>query len=129
MEEKEKDEKLEVNEDELDVEEEEDFEVKKRDLNKKDKDRSIPKLIGNIIFWLIFLVFAICAMSSYLSFNKVEDNKEPSYYREKRQYQEENKNVTVYDYYVYKIVKVVDNVGTKVSLKLWFLEDINKEEE
>lgn len=102
---------------------EEDFEV-----SKKDKGRSIPKLIGNIIFWLVFLVFAICAVSSYLSFNKVEDNKEPSYYREKRQYTEEEKNVIVYDYYVYKIVRVEDNVGTKVSLKLWFLEDIKKED-
>ena len=35
------------------------------------------------------------------------------------------RNVTVYNYYAYKIVKVTDASGkTTVSLKLWFLDDV-----
>ena len=43
-------------------------------------------------------------------------------------YNEICKKVVVYDYYVYKIVRVDDSKGTKVSLKLWFLSDLNKKE-
>ena len=47
---------------------------------------------------------------------------------DKKNYTEDDQKVVVYDYYVYKIVRVDDSKGTKVSLKLWFLSDLNKKE-
>ena len=57
--------------------------------------------------------------------DKVKDGKEPNGYASTKTYTEETKNVTVYNYYAYKIVKVTDASGkTTVSLKLWFLDDV-----
>ena len=107
--------------------EKDNFVVKKSDLNKPN-NKKILRIIGNIVFWLIFVVFLVCAVTSYVNFTKVEDNKEPSYYHTKKNYTEDDQKVVVYDYYVYKIVRVDDSKGTKVSLKLWFLSDLNKKE-
>lgn len=107
--------------------EKDNFEVKKSDLNKTG-NKKIFKIIVNIILWLVFVAFLVCTVISYIGFTKIEANEEPSYYHAMKNYIEDDQEVVVYDYYVYKIVKVVDSKGTKVSLKLWFLSDLNKQE-
>lgn len=93
-----------------------------------DKEKGkIVKIIWNVVFYGILVIFAFCAIFGIINFNKVKDGNEPSGYSSTKTYVEEDKNVTVYNYYVYKIVKVVDGEGKKntVSLKLWFLDDVN----
>lgn len=101
-------------------------EKSEKPVNYKQK-KNIWKIIGNVVFWTVFALFLICAITSYINFNRVEDNKEPKYYHIKDTYNEDDKDVTVYNYYVYKIVKINDSEGVKVSLKLWFIDDIKKD--
>lgn len=92
--------------------------------DKKEKGK-IARIIWNVLFYGILVVFAFCAVFGVINFNKVKDGKEPSGYAKMKTYTEETKDVTVYNYYAYKIVKVTDASGkTTVSLKLWFLDDV-----
>ena len=92
--------------------------------DKKEKGK-VVRIIWNVVFYGILVVFAFCAVFGVINFNKVKDGKEPNGYASTKTYTEETKNVTVYNYYAYKIVKVTDASGkTTVSLKLWFLDDV-----
>lgn len=88
------------------------------------KKRNIGRLIGNIIFYLVLAVFAVCAVFGVINFNKVKDNEQPMGYMSEETYQKDDKTVTVYNYFIYKIVKVKSDENTTVSLKLWFLDDV-----
>ena len=93
-----------------------------------DKEKGkIVKIIWNIVFYGILVVFAFCAVFGIINFNKVKDGNEPSGYASAKTYVENANTVTVYNYYAYKIVKVYNDETGKntVSLKLWFLDDIN----
>lgn len=93
-----------------------------------DKDKGkVIKVVWNVVFYGILAIFAFCAIFGIINFNKVKDGNEPSGYSSTKSYVEEEKNITVYNYYVYKIVEVTDNETgkTTVSLKLWFLDDAN----
>ncbi|MEG2028766.1 MAG: hypothetical protein RR050_02675 [Bacilli bacterium] len=83
----------------------------------------ILKIIGNVIFYSVLALFAFCAIFGIINFNKVKDNKLPTGYASTKTYEKNNKTITVYNYYAYKIVKEYDNGKTSVSLKLWFLND------
>ena len=87
----------------------------------------VLRIIWNVIFYSALAVFAFCAIFGIINFNKVKDGKEPSGYASTNTYVEEQKTVTVYNYYAYKIVKVIDGSSRRstVSLKLWFLDDID----
>lgn len=92
--------------------------------DKKEKGK-VVRIIWNVVFYGILVVFAFCAVFGVINFNKVKDGKELNGYASTKTYTEETKNVTVYNYYAYKIVKVTDASGkTTVSLKLWFLDDV-----
>lgn len=93
--------------------------------DKKEKGKVI-RIIWNVVFYGVLVIFAFCAIFGVINFNKVKDGKEPSGYASTKNYTEGTKNVTVYNYYAYKIVKVSDNATQNhtVSLKLWFLDDI-----
>jgi len=93
---------------------------------KKKTGRKIIKTFFGILFTLVFLAFLICSIFSYLNFTKVQNKEQPSNYRQVLEYEKDGKDVTVYDYYLYKIVKVQNQAQTEVTLKLWFLEDLNK---
>lgn len=94
--------------------------------DEKEKGKII-RIIWNILFYGIIAIFAFCAIFGVINFNKVQNGNEPSGYASTKSYTEDGKNVTVYNYYAYKIVKVSDmeNGQNTVSLKLWFLDDIN----
>lgn len=94
--------------------------------DEKEKGKVI-RIIWNILFYGVIAVFAFCAIFGVINFNKVQDGNEPTGYASTKTYTEDSKNVTVYNYYAYKIVKVSDSKTGQntVSLKLWFLDDIN----
>ncbi len=120
-----------------DTKKEEKFE---RILDEKEKVKSSPlKIIGNVIFWGAFIVFVILAIVAYLNYNRLENDEEPAYYSSMEEYKiddegnkldknaDEGENVTVYNYYIYKVVEHYNNDGRQVSLKLWFLDDVTKD--
>lgn len=92
--------------------------------DKKEKGK-VVRTIWNIVFYTLLAVFAVCAIFGVINFNKVKDNSEPFGYATTKTYEKDARTITVYNYYAYKIVKVVDSNGkTTVSLKIWFLDDV-----
>ena len=97
---------------------------KEENYSKKEKGK-VGRIIWNVVFYSVLAVFAFCAIFGVINFNKVKDGEEPNGYSKVSNYvTEDNKTVTVYNYYVYKIVKAVENGKETVSLKLWFLDDV-----
>ncbi len=90
------------------------------------KNSRLWAIIGNVAFWVVIALFMVIAITGFLNFKKVENNQEPTLYTKQNSYVVEDKNVTVYNYFVYKIVKINSNEGLKVSLKLWFLKDFEE---
>ncbi len=88
---------------------------------------NVVKLIGNIIFWGVFSVFVVLAIVAFLNYTKVESGDEPYFAFSEKEYNEDGTDVTVYDYYIYKVVEAQSSENKSVSLKLWFLDDINKD--
>ncbi len=110
------------------VEATETIEVKKSDLKskKEKKEFNALKLIWNIVFWTAFVAFLGMAVGAYFNYTKIEANEEPYFYFDKEEYKTDSgANVTVYDYLIYKIVEEYEGTAS-VSLKLWFLPDLNE---
>ncbi len=109
------------------VEETEKIDVKKSDLKKDKKEKkefNAIKFIWNAFFWTAFVIFVAMAVGAFVNYNKIEKNEEPFFYFDKEEYKTDSgANVTVYDYFVYKIVEEYEGTAS-VSLKLWFLPDI-----
>ncbi len=105
------------------------------DINRSDKKFSIVKVIGNFIFWGVFIIFIGLAVIAYINYNALENDEEPSMYSSMEEYKidedgnkaDEGENVTVYNYYIYKVVEHYNEDGRQVSLKLWFLDDVTKD--
>ncbi len=97
------------------------------DIIRSNKKGGIFKFIGNLIFWLLFIFLVGLAVIAYLNYNKVENDEEASMYFDKNEYVIEEENVTVYSYLVYKVIDHESADGRQVSLKLWFLDDINED--
>ncbi len=97
------------------------------DINKSNKKFSIVKTIGNFIFWAIFIIFIALAIIAYINYNKIENDEEASMYSSKEEYKIDDENVTVYNYFIYKVVEHYNDEGRQVSLKLWFLDDVNED--
>ncbi len=87
--------------------------------------KNVLKIIGNVVFWTVFAVLLVIAGIAFLNFTKVEKGEEASMYSSKEQYEEDGTNVTVYNYFLYKVVELNSNDQSSVSLKLWFLDDMN----
>lgn len=75
-------------------------------------------IIGDIILWIIIILFLINTGIAYLSYRQVSDNSNPSVYLKKSK----NDNNTIYNIGLYKIVISENNLEKNVSLKLFFID-------
>ncbi len=103
------------------MEEKEDLVVKEEPIKKKSK---IGKIIGIIVFWIIIIALSYLVYIGYSDMKRIEAKDNPKHYSEKITYEKDGKDITVYKYFIYKIVEVKTDKETSASFKLWFLDDI-----
>lgn len=90
---------------------------------KKKKIRNIILLIIDIIIVLLSIFFVI----GYINFYKLSHDQKPLFVLEERHYNSYSDLIDVYDNYIYKIVRYeVPDRSVNYSLKLWFMEDVDK---
>ncbi len=93
--------------------EEENKNIKKQ----KKKHFNIFNLIINLIVTGIVVVFIALLYFSFTNFNLVKDGNNPSGYKNTKEYVTDGKEVTVYNYTVYKIVVVKEDEQTTYLLR------------
>lgn len=87
------------------------------------KEKKLGKLLLKGII-LLFIVFALsCSIFGLINFTQVKKNKDPFFTFHENVYETEDRVVTVYNYLLYKIVKVEEDTKTSITLKLFFLKD------
>ena len=74
--------------------------------------------IGDIILWIIIILFLINTLVAYVSYRQVSDESNPSFYLK----ESKKSNVTTYNIGLYKIVIAEEEKLKNVSLKLFFLD-------
>ena len=93
---------------------------------KKVKKRRKGRIISNIIITIIFLFIIFEAAIGIINMQRINDKKEPVMTLSKKENNTENKEETVYNLGLYKIVKTDilkgPNAGTRISLKPFFVE-------
>lgn len=94
---------------------------------KKEKNRD-KKFNTNIIFYILdalLVIIAIYFMLGYINFYKYSNDQKPLFTFSEKKYQVPDGNVTVKNYYIYKIVRhEVTNNSVTYGLKLWFMKDV-----
>lgn len=74
--------------------------------------------IGDIILWIIIILFLINTGVAYLSYRQVSDDSNPSVYLK----ESKKGNDTIYNIGLYKIVISENEEVKNVSLKLFFID-------
>ncbi len=116
----------------LEVKEEKETEQKEDNVKalekeiKKVKKRKKGRIISNIIITIIFLFIIFEAAIGIINMQRINDKKEPVMCISKKENNTDNKEETIYNLGLYKIVKTDilkgPNAGTRVSLKPFFVE-------
>lgn len=80
-------------------------------------------LIINAIALFAVVVFILLIYSSYTNFNQVKNGNNPTGYKEEKNYTEDNNEITVYNYNLYKIVIVKSKKTETYLLRPIFASD------
>ena len=121
----EKVEELETSEVETKEEVEELKEIKSdvKEIKKEIKKKKVGRIIINIILWGFFLVVILEAAVGIINMQRINDEKEPIWYLDKKVTTSNKEEKTVYNLGLYKIVKLDNAKQTKTSLKPFFVGD------
>lgn len=90
---------------------------------KKEKKFNIFNLIVNIIAFAAIILFICLIYFSNTNYNTVKNGNEPTGYRELKKYTKNGRNITVYNYTLYKIVVIKYADTETYILKPFFIED------
>lgn len=93
-------------------------------VNEKGKKKfNVFNLIINLIALFAVVTFLLLLYFSYTNFNEVKNGNKPTGYKEVKEYNEDGKEITVYNYTLYKIVIVKNGRTETYMLKPIFTED------
>lgn len=94
-------------------------------MNKKDENKrfNIFNLIINIIALLAIVLFVCLVYFSNSNYNDVKNGNKPTGYKEEKKYVKNGRDITVYNYTLYKIVIIKYADTETYMLKPFFLED------
>lgn len=85
-----------------------------------EKTKKILMVIFEIVFILIILYFIL----GYINYKNIFKGEDPLWVAEIKEYTNKDDKVTVYNNYIYKIVRhEIGNKKMTLELKLWFKED------
>lgn len=103
----------------------EEIEVKQEETPKKEKKKrkGIISIIISIILWIIVLIVLVSVVLGLINFNRISKDEEPIAVLDTRKIEEEDQNVTIYDFGVYRIEKTESAKNTTISLKPWFMSE------
>ena len=87
----------------------------------------VLKRIVIATFDVLFVFLILWFVLGYLNFNKLSKGEKPIFVVSEEKYDVSDGKITVYDNVIYKIVKYEKSyVHTTYSLKLWFMDDVNR---
>lgn len=90
---------------------------------KKGKRFNIFNLTVSFITLFIVISFLLLLYFSYTNFNEVKNGNKPTGYKEVKKYTKNQKEITVYNYTLYKIVVIKKNKTTTYMLKPAFIDE------
>lgn len=91
--------------------------------NKKDKKFNLFTLLVNLIALSTLILFICLVYFSHTNFNAVKNGEKPTGYKEVEKYVKNDRDVTIYNYTLYKI-EIVKYAGVETyTLKPFFSSD------
>lgn len=88
--------------------------------NKKEKNFNVFALIVNLIAFAALILFVCLVYFSHTNFNAVKNGEKPTGYKDVDKYEKNGRDVTVYNYTLYKI-EIVKYAGIETyTLKPFF---------
>lgn len=90
---------------------------------KKDKKGSLFSVIVNAIALLAVILFVLLLFFSYNNFTDVKNGHKPTGYKDVDKYVKDGKEITVYNYMLYKIVIIKDDNNETYMLKPIFVKN------
>ena len=91
-------------------------------INKK-KKKKVSRIIGDIVFSIIFILILFEAVIGIIDMKKINENEEPVWYLSHKKTEDDTKIVNDYNIGLYRIVKTETSKETRTTLKLFFIED------
>ena len=101
-------------------------EQKKKEMkkyNSQNRKRSVFKFFYNIIITLVILFVLFETIMGLLDMQRLNDEKEPYWYLDVKEEENEGQKITKYNLGLYVIKKVQDSKGIKIVLKPFFFKD------
>ena len=89
----------------------------------KEKKFNIFNIIVGCIALCAVILFTLLVYFSYSNFNDVKNGNKPVGYKEEKNYQKDGRDITVYNYTLYKIVIIKYSDTETYILKPFFVED------
>lgn len=99
--------------------------VKVEVVEPKVKKTSIISRIFSFILWIIMLLVLASVILGLVNFGKISNNEEPYAVLDTKLIEKENKNITIYDFGIYRIEKIETAESTTISLKPFFMSENN----
>lgn len=90
--------------------------------NKKRKKNSIFRFILNTLSFLLFVSVVCLTILAFMGFNSVKNEQEPKYYFDKNVYTSDGKNITSYDFWLYRAEKIEDSKKYSYRLVPFFIK-------
>ena len=88
--------------------------------SKKEK-KSVGRIIVDILVWILFAIIIAEAAVGIINMQRINDEKKPVWYLNKKEVVTENKKEVTYNLGLYKIVKTDTAKETKTTLKPFFM--------
>ena len=88
----------------------------------QNKKKSAGRIIVDIIVLIIFIIIIIEAALGIINMQRINDEKKPVFYFDKKEVVTENKKEMTYNLGLYKIVKTDTAKKTTTTLKPFFLK-------
>ena len=88
--------------------------------SKKEK-KSVGRIIVDILVWILFAIIIAEAAVGIINMQRINDEKKPVWYLNKKEVVTENKKEITYNLGLYKIVKTDTAKETKTTLKPFFM--------
>ncbi len=83
------------------------------------------RVLTNIVVWLALIFLSITSIIAFTNFTYINDQKDPYWYFDKEEYTKDNKQITSYNYFVFKVVEVESTDERSVNLTFVFISDSN----
>ena len=89
--------------------------------NTKKEKKSVGRIIVDILVWILFAIIIAEAAVGIINMQRINDEKKPVWYLNKKEVVTENKKEVTYNLGLYKIVKTDTAKETKTTLKPFFM--------